>query len=235
MDLVCLHGINNTGRAFDRLRAELPAAWRITTPDLPALTRVEEIAAALLADLPDYFILLGHSFGGYVALALLEAAPERVAGLILVNSGAGADGEAAARMREIRAQEAEAGGYAAIAAAATAKTFHPDSLNRAEIIRERSRELAAYGPVRFAAHSRASAARPDRSALAAAWGGPKLVIAARQDAVIPADRQQNTARTIGADIVLIDGAGHMAPSEAPAAIAQATLALADRCAPVTTR
>lgn len=228
MHLVCLHGINNTGRTFDRLRAELPPDWTVTAPDLPPLDRVEDIATGLLADLPDRFVLLGHSFGGYVSLALLETAPERLVGLILVNSGEGADSAAAAELRETRAREAEAGGYVALAEAATAKTFHPASLKRAGVLEERRKEVEAYGPVRFAAHSRACAVRPDRGEVAAAWKGPKLVIAARQDAVIPVARQEDTAQRIGAEIAHVDDAGHMAPAETPAPMARAIRQFVDR-------
>ena len=91
---------------------------------------------------------------------------------------------------------------------------------------ERAQEVMAYGAARFAAHSRACAARPDRGDTVAAWQGPKLVIAARNDAVIPPDRQRDTARRIGAQLVMIDRAGHMAPAEAPGPIAAAILDLA---------
>lgn len=221
MDLVLVHGINNTGRGFDRLRAALPGDWHVQTPDLPALACVDRIAAALLPDLPPRFVLAGHSFGGYVALALLAMVPDRVAGLVLINSSAGADTVQAAAAREDRARAAETGSYEAIAQAATARSFHPDNLARADLMTERAAEVAAYGPARFAAHNRACAMRADRRALAAAWPGPKLVIAARDDQVIPAARQTDTATAIGARLALIAGAGHMAPAEAPAAIAAA--------------
>jgi pimeloyl-ACP methyl ester carboxylesterase len=43
---------------------------------------------ALLAELPETFVLVGHSLGGIVGMALALAAPQRVAGLCLVSTNA---------------------------------------------------------------------------------------------------------------------------------------------------
>lgn len=228
MNLVFLHGINNTGRTFDALRADLPATWHSIAPDLAPLERVEDIVGALREELPETFVLVGHSFGGYCALALLDAMPERIEGLVLVNSSVGADSEAAAQARENRARDAEAGGYAKLVAAATAKSYHPDNLNRTDLMTAREREIEAYGADRFAAHNRACAARPDRTDVVARWTGPKRIIAAREDAVIPAARQAETAQQISAEYVEIIDAGHMLPAERPEALAREIVRFVDQ-------
>jgi pimeloyl-ACP methyl ester carboxylesterase len=48
-------------------------------------------AERILADLEDDFVAVGASMGGYVALAMARAAPERALGLLLAGSRAGAD------------------------------------------------------------------------------------------------------------------------------------------------
>lgn len=214
-DLVCLHGINNTGRAFDGLDRALLNGWTIHTPDLPPLADVDLIAADLLAGLPRDFVLMGHSFGGYVALAILAQAPERVRGLVLLNSNAAADSPAMAERRHELAARADAGGYADLAEAATAITYHADALDRPELMAARARDLAAYGPARYAAHQRACAIRPDRGALLAAHDGPVLVLAAREDRVITCADQAAMAERVGADLQIVEGAGHMLPAERP--------------------
>lgn len=85
-DLLLLPGLNNTGAVFDGVVAHLPASLRVHCPDLPALDRVEALADAVLADAPERFWLGGFSFGGYVAMAVLERAPERVQGIALICS-----------------------------------------------------------------------------------------------------------------------------------------------------
>lgn len=220
MEIVFLPGINNTAQSFHATRAALPDAIPTRALDLPAFDTVSAIAQALVPDLPERSILAGHSFGGYAALAVLAAIPDRIAGLVLINSNDWADTPAAAQAREARAQEAEAGDYEKLAAAATANSYHPDSLDRPELMQARNDEVAAYGPARYAAHQRASATRPDRAALLAGFSGPVLVVTADKDVVISSDRQTEMARRLGADQHVIANTGHMLPAEAPDALAQ---------------
>lgn len=62
----------------------------------PVLDRpiVAEQVDALLDELPDSFIVVGHSLGGIVGMALALAAPTRVAGLCLVSTNAKAPTDA---------------------------------------------------------------------------------------------------------------------------------------------
>ena len=62
----------------------------------PLLDRpsIADQISALLTDLPDRFVLVGHSLGGIVGMALALAAPERVAGLCLVSTNAKAPTDA---------------------------------------------------------------------------------------------------------------------------------------------
>ncbi len=221
MDIVFLHGINNTARTFDAVRAALPDNIPTLAPDLPALNTVDAIAEALLPSLPERCVLAGHSFGGYVALALLAAAPNKVAGLVLINSNDWADSPTAAQSREARAQEAEAGAYESLAQAATAKSFHPDSLEREDLMLGRAREVSAYGAERYAAHQRASATRPDSGPMLEYFNGPILIVTADHDEVIPTERQGDMAHRLGARQQIVPRTGHMLPAEAPEALASA--------------
>ncbi|WP_314427926.1 alpha/beta fold hydrolase [uncultured Microbacterium sp.] len=61
----------------------------------PSLDRpsVSDQVTALLASLPESFVVVGHSLGGIVGMALALAAPERIAGLCLVSTNAKAPTE----------------------------------------------------------------------------------------------------------------------------------------------
>jgi pimeloyl-ACP methyl ester carboxylesterase len=87
---------------------------------------------------------------------------------------------------------------------------------------QRSAMVRDYGSARFVAHLKACSQRPDRTALLAASACPVLVVAARDDRVIPADLQRATVQAMPhARFVEIADAGHMMPLEQPAALAQA--------------
>ncbi|BCN40667.1 hypothetical protein ALDI51_39860 [Alicycliphilus denitrificans] len=219
--LVLVPGLNNTRAVFAGVLAALPAAVQATALDNPPLETVEAIAAAHLARLPERFWLAGFSFGGYVALAMLEQAPERVQGIALLCTAPFADSPAAAQKRIAALEAVAQGRYFEMVEAATANTFHPDSLANAALLQARQAMVRDYGPARYAAHVRATAARPDRARLLDG-SRPTLVLAGSHDQLFtPAALAAYAANIPGAQQRVVGPAGHLAPMEQPQAVAQA--------------
>jgi pimeloyl-ACP methyl ester carboxylesterase len=217
--LVLVPGLNNTRAVFDAVVQALPPGVQALAQDNPALESVEAIARALLQDLPDRFWLAGFSFGGYVALAMLELASERIAGMAMVCTGPHADAPAAREKRLAALDAVAQGRYAEMIERQAANAFHPDSLSDTALMRARSAMVQAYGPERYVAHVRASMARPDRSHLLDG-GKPTLVVAASHDTVItPASVASYAAAIPGARHHVVQGSGHLLPMERPAALA----------------
>lgn len=218
VDLVLLPGLNNTAAVFDEVAAALPAAIHAHCPDLPALATVEAIAEHVLVDAPERFWLGGFSFGGYVAMAILAKAPERVLGIALICSSPKADTEAQAARRRDAITGAEKGGYEETAASSTAP-FHPDSLKRPELLARRREIVRAYGVERYIAHCHACIARPDRTALLDGRR-PTLLVTASHDTVVPGAGVRSLADQVpGSEFARIEGAGHLLPLEQPRALA----------------
>ncbi|MDJ0361873.1 alpha/beta hydrolase [Rhodococcus sp. H29-C3] len=220
-DVVFIAGLNNSSSTWRPAIGALPAGLTGHALDCPPIPDIDELAAALLADLPERFFVVGHSFGGYVALAMLAAASQRIAGLVLVNSGTGADSEAVAAGRLEKVAQTEAGGYEELANAASARAYHPDNAGDAALMDARAVGVREYGPSRYAAHQRATAARPDRTELTADAAVPKLVLAADHDVVVPTAKQRAMAEAIGAQYQEIPRSGHMMPAEQPILVAAA--------------
>lgn len=219
--LVLVPGLNNTRAVFDGVVAALPAAVQATALDNPPLETVEAIAAAHLARLPERFWLAGFSFGGYVALAMLAQAPERVQGIAMLCTAPFADSEAAAQKRLAALEAVAQGRYFEMVAAGVANTFHPDSLDNAPLMAAREAMVRDYGSERYAAHVRATAARPDRSHLLDG-SRPTLVLAASHDKLFPPEALAAYAERIaGAQQRVVGPAGHLAPMEQPRAVAEA--------------
>jgi pimeloyl-ACP methyl ester carboxylesterase len=220
MDIVFLPGLNNTGDVFRDVSAALPASLRSHCPDLPALERIEALADAVLAVAPERFYLAGYSFGGYVALGVLEKARERVRGLCLMGSSARADSEAqkAKRLQAIRSLDPAT--YVDAASSSVAP-FHPDNRQRADLVARRRELASAYGAQRYLAHVRATMDRKDRSHLLDG-AVPTLWLAGSHDAVVPVQQQSEEAAQAGHCRYLeIPGAGHLLPLEQPQAVAHA--------------
>jgi len=96
-DIVLLHGQPGLGAEWRQVLEGLPAQVRAATPDRPGYgaSRIpagglDVNTAAVLADLDnrgvERAVLVGHSYGGGVALNVAATAPDRVEALILLAS-----------------------------------------------------------------------------------------------------------------------------------------------------
>jgi pimeloyl-ACP methyl ester carboxylesterase len=188
--LVLIPGLNNTRAVFDQVVSELPSDVMGMALDNPALPSVDQIAQALLPALPERFWLAGFSFGGYVAMALLAAVPERVQGR-----------------------------YFEMIDAQAANAFHPDSLKNEALMAARKAMVRDYGAARFSAHIRATMSRPDRSALLDGRR-PTLIVSSSHDQAFTPEVMAYAKAIPGAQQVLIQGAGHLVPMEKPTELAR---------------
>ena len=220
-DLVLVPGLNNTHAVFDGVVKTLPAEVRAYAVNNPALDSVDAIAQALLPNLPNRFWLAGFSFGGYVALAILAAAPERVQGIAMLCTAPFADSPEAASKRQASVRAVEEGRYFELIEQQVGNAFHPDSLSDAVLMAAREQMVRDYGPERYAAHVRATSTRPDRMALLDGRR-PTLVLTASHDKVFPPESVCDYGGRIpGVQQKRIEGAGHLVPMEKPAEVADA--------------
>lgn len=219
--LAFIPGLNNDAGVWDPTIAALPDGLEATAYDVPAIPRLDDLADAVAAELPDGGILVGHSFGGVVATTIVARHPQKAAGLVLVNTPYDTDPPEAAEARRRRAEEAFAGKFEEFAMGRVDLVFYGDNARDDAVLAERRRGLAAYGPERYRAHSYAITERVDRTAFLAALEIPVLVVAAAHDLVIPTDDQRDLAQRVGAAYREIPRSAHMLPAEEPALLAEA--------------
>ena len=183
--------------------------------DEPDLARV---AADVIARLDGRPALVGGcSMGSYVAMAVLRAAPELVAGLVLVSSRATADTEAARANREAMASRIEAEGSDFVADAMLPALLGAETHERRPDVVETVRTLVSeQDGAAIAWAQRAMGARPDSSELLRATDVPTLIVRGEQDALIPVEEADALAALMPkAEAVVLAGAGHLPPVEAP--------------------
>ena len=177
----------------------------------------------------DRAVVCGLSMGGYVAFELWRRARERFAGLILANTRAGADGEEAAAGRRALAVRllAEGNGFLAESPPPLLSEHASDELRR------RVRELIAGQPApSIAAAALGMAERPDSTPDLATIDVPTLVVTADGDSLIPPAATSPMADEIpGAELAVIDGAGHLSNLEAAGAFDELLAHHLDRCLP----
>jgi pimeloyl-ACP methyl ester carboxylesterase len=232
--VVLLHGFPLSKEMWRHQLDALAVGYRVIAPDLPghgespAPDRIYEMDAmadevvALLDRLGivQPVVLGGLSMGGYVALALLRRHPERVRGLLLMDTRAAADTPDAARMREETARGVlQSKSTSVMIETMVPRLFgkttlekHPGKIGPILAVMERTTPQGVAGALR------GMAVRPDRRGELGEIAVPTLVLVGEDDVISPpAEAREIAAAIPGARIEVIPNAGHLAPYENPSA------------------
>lgn len=182
----------------------------------------DSVAVFLTAFGPEPAAVAGHSFGGYVALALAEGHADVVAGLGLVASRTLPDSEAGRKGRLETSARVRLQGSRALLPDLARKLLGPsapqDLLDRATRMIERAR------PDGVIAGLSAMASRPDRTAVFESFSRPLLVLHGIEDQLIPEQEAASPKRSDGVVVrEILSKVGHMPMWEAPQATAQAVV------------
>ncbi len=226
---------------WNGVREPLVARTRLITPDqrgfgrteLPETDRapsLDDAARDVLAMLDklelDRVVLGGCSMGGYVTQAVLRAAPERIGGLVFIDTKATADTEEARQNRLAVAERAETEGISGwLADAMLPKVLGETTRTTRTDLVDRARELVEDQPAAGVAWAqRAMAARPDSTDLLREATVPALVIVGEEDELTPPDAARGLAGVLpDATFVVLPGAGHLTPLEDPEGVVKAIL------------
>ena len=189
-----------------------PLDERMWEPQLPALDEdvyvpnfydlggnsVDGWAEHVLERIDGDLVAVGASLGGYVALAMARAAPDRVKGLLLAGARATADlpERRAAREEMIRVVQAEG-------------------------IEGWNREFAPPGPGdrttdELVRGIQALRDRRDGTDVVAGFRGPLTVVVGDRDEILPVDEARQIAESArDASFEVVEGAGHVVSVDAP--------------------
>lgn len=220
-DVVFLHGLNNDPLVWERTAAALLPRLTARALDLPAQSDLDSLAEHVADQLTPGTLLVGHSFGGAVAMAVADRFPELLSGLVLVNAPHDTDSAEQAEQRRARAAAVTPENYESVAMGRLDLIYTPERAEDEGVIAERQRSVRAYGAERYRAHSTALSHRPDRSNFLSETELPVCVIAAEHDGVIPTADQRHWAEQGGATYVEIADTAHMLPAEEPQLLADA--------------
>ena len=162
-------------------------------------------------------VVVGLSMGGYIAFRLHALAPERVAGLVLADTRAGADEEAGRKKRTDQAARARSEGIGwmpdAMVPALLGETTRRE---RPEVVDQVRRLIAQAHPEGVARALEAMGQRPDSTPALAGIGVPTLVVVGEEDTLTPPDESRLIADGVpGARLVTLPGAGHLTNLETP--------------------
>lgn len=238
--VLLLHAFPLSGEMWAPQIEALAGAFRLIVPDLSgfgasqgdppgpdSICRMSDLAADAVA-LLDHLdagraVVGGLSMGGYAALALAEGAPERLRGLVLADTRAGADTEEARQGRLETARRVLAEGTGFLAATLPAKLLGRTTRERRpEVVAQVERMIREASPAGVAAAQRGMAWRPDRSRVLPRLDVPVLILVGAEDEVTPPEESQAMEREVrGGELVTIPEAGHLASLEQPEPFNQA--------------
>jgi 3-oxoadipate enol-lactonase len=187
---------------------------------LLTMERIADDAVALLDHLGlSRAVVCGLSMGGYAAFALLRRHPDRLRGLVLADTRAGADTPEARAGRATLAERVLKEGAGAAAEATLPKLLGSTShAQRPEVV-QRVRALIGENPARGIANAlHGLAARADSQPLLREIAVPTLVVCGQEDAFTPpADARALHEGIAGSTLEVLEGAGHLSNLEQPTA------------------
>ena len=190
----------------------------VTDAPVTMQTYADDLAALLdEMGITDPVHFCGLSMGGYIAWAFEQRHRARLASLILCDTRASADNEAAQKTRELTAQRVLKEGPDFLASGLIDKLFVKQTREQQpEIIEQTKRVIRSTAPRTVAAASRAMAARPDVTDRLPSIDVPTLIIVGEHDAISPPSEMRDIANAMSdATYSEIPNAGHMAPLERP--------------------
>lgn len=246
--LLLVHGFPFDGRMWEPQADSLRGRYQLLIPDLPGFGRsvpsesppsIEDYALSLVALLDTVEIrravLCGFSMGGYVALAFAARFPERLAGLVLADTRAGADPEEVRAARTETALRVLREGPGFLADTMPEKLLSQTTLESGPGLVGRVRTLMRDQPRQgVAAALLAMRDRPDRTAELARIARPTLVLCGAEDGVTPPAEMRTMAEAIpGARYAQIPGAGHLSNLENPEAFNRLVAGFLDAALPGT--
>lgn len=220
--LILLHGFCETGRMWANFAESLSSEFRVICPDLPGSGEstisgdqisLEEVAVHL-EDWMDTNnienpIVIGHSLGGYVALALLELMGNRLKAIGLFHSTAFADDAEKKEMRNRTITFLRKNGVEKFVTSFVPPLF-PESrreelAKEIELTIEDAKRSTLDGLIAFAGAMRD---RKDRLEVLRHFSGSKLLIAGTEDGAVKIESSRSQ-KDVFSHYFELQGVGHM--------------------------
>jgi pimeloyl-ACP methyl ester carboxylesterase len=184
--------------------------------DVTKADSISAMASAAVARMPPgRFAVAGLSMGGYVALEIARASPDRLSGLALLDTNARPDSSQATddRRRMMKLAETD---FERVVNALIPKLLVPAHQRDARLVAIVKAMAAAAGKEAYCRQQNAIIGRPDSRPHLANIRCPTLVMCGREDAITPVALHEEMAKGIaGSRLVIAGECGHLSTLEQP--------------------
>lgn len=223
--LVLLHGFMESHHMWNTFIKKWSKSHTVIAIDLPGhgqsgclgyIHTMEQLAESVIAVLKHEKIssatFIGHSLGGYVALALLDQHPNFISKLMLLNSTPEADSDERKTNRDRAVQLLKAHPKAYISMAIS-NLFAQENLKIfCDEIEQLKKEALAFPIQGLIATTEGMKVRKDRSNLLKTSQIQKAIVAAKEDPIISLEYIKKLASDANAALYELEG-GHMSTIE----------------------
>jgi pimeloyl-ACP methyl ester carboxylesterase len=218
--VVLLHGFCETNEVWSRFAQALAKDFRVISVDLPGFGKskilpegfsVADAASKIIALLNEIdiqkTIVVGHSLGGYVTLAMVNHQAELFAGFGLFHSTAYADNEERKASRNKVIDFVSKNGVAAFIETFIPPLFYDKANSDIPLAVTMALKTSQDALIGYA---KAMRDRPDLTSVIQKFKDPILFIAGERDTVIPADTLQKQAKlAVKPHLHIVKDAAHM--------------------------
>ncbi|HVG15945.1 MAG TPA: alpha/beta hydrolase, partial [Chitinophagaceae bacterium] len=223
MAVVLLHGFGEDATIWNQQVACLEGHYRLIIPHLPgsgSSEMVEDMSLEGIAESIHHIlqqeeikecVMIGHSMGGYIALAFAEKFPELLIGLGLFHSSAYPDSEEKKQTRKRGIEFILANGAQPFLEEATPKLYSEYSKkNQPRIIDKHLEVSGSFSNEALVAYYESMMNRPDRTEVLKQNKIPILFVLGRSDTAVPLeDGLQQAHLPLISYIHILENSGHM--------------------------
>jgi pimeloyl-ACP methyl ester carboxylesterase len=196
--VILLHGFGEDGSIWQNQIEFLKNHFQLIIPDLPGSGQsavisnqlvvgievyAEAVRLILLDEKMDNCVIIGHSMGGYITLALAEKYPHLVKAFGLFHSSAFADSEEkkATRLKAIEFIKNN-GAYEFLKTSIPGLFLNPENYQPCINLVEKAKHFTAEALIQY---YQAMVARPNRTEVLKNFAGPILFIIGEHDKAVP--------------------------------------------------
>lgn len=239
--LILIHGFPLNQQAWNEFAEKLSASLQVVTLDLPGFGKspalphpfsLKDVASSVLQwiNKRKYHrpVIVGHSLGGYVALALADLNMDVMSGLCLFHSTALADSDEKKESRNKVIEFIEKQGVHAFTSnfigQLYADTQHSSITKVKSIAVQASKDAVVE-------YTRAMRARPDQKSVLRRFPKPVLFLSGEKDRGIPADSiLEQAALCRDAEAVILPEVAHMGMFESEGTCLKRIINFTEKCA-----
>ena len=214
-DIVLISGALATPKLWYQQEIFFQEDKRFHYVDLLKSDSIVEMAHRFTSIAPEKFTLIGFSLGGYIALELYRHIPNKIEKLILINSAAKLVSEKGQLERERSLDLMNKGKFDFLIKLIFKNSIY-DKQKHNELLPLAQEMAMEVGVENYKNQLNAILNKPDHSTLLPSIECPTLLIASKEDYVMPPERSEHMAKNIKhSTLIYIEQCGHMAMLEQP--------------------